>query len=37
MVLILVDPVFSGNASPVSFFAKSYKGANEYRVEDFPK
>ncbi len=34
---ILVDPVFSGNASPVSFFAKSYKGANTYQVEDFPE
>lgn len=34
---ILVDPVFSGNASPVSFFAKSYKGANTYQIEDFPE
>ncbi len=34
---ILVDPVFSGNASPVSFFAKSYKGSNEYQMEDFPE
>lgn len=33
---ILVDPVFSGNASPVTLFAKSYAGSNEYAVEDFP-
>lgn len=33
---ILVDPVFSGNASPVSFFAKSYPGTNGYSVKDFP-
>ncbi|MFA9214407.1 MAG: MBL fold metallo-hydrolase [Candidatus Methylacidiphilales bacterium] len=34
---ILIDPVFSGNASPVSFFAKNYDGANEYNVDDFPE
>ncbi len=34
---ILVDPVFSGNASPLSFFGKSFKGSNEYKVEDFPE
>ena len=33
---ILIDPVFSGNASPVSFFGKNFKGSNEYSVEDFP-
>lgn len=33
---ILVDPVFSGNASPVSFFAKSYKGSDVYSTDDFP-
>ncbi len=33
---ILVDPVFSGNASPVSFFGKAFKGADVYNVEDFP-
>lgn len=33
---ILVDPVFSGNASPVSFFGKNFKGSNEYKVSDFP-
>lgn len=33
---ILVDPVFSGQASPVGMFAKNYKGSNVYAVEDFP-
>lgn len=33
---ILIDPVFSGNASPVSFVGKNFKGSNEYAVEDFP-
>jgi L-ascorbate metabolism protein UlaG (beta-lactamase superfamily) len=33
---ILVDPVFSGHASPVSFFAKAFKGANTYGVKDMP-
>jgi L-ascorbate metabolism protein UlaG (beta-lactamase superfamily) len=32
----LMDPVFSGNASPVSFVAKSYPGSNVYQAEDFP-
>jgi L-ascorbate metabolism protein UlaG (beta-lactamase superfamily) len=33
---ILVDPVFSGNASPVSFFAKAFPGSNNYGVDDMP-
>jgi L-ascorbate metabolism protein UlaG (beta-lactamase superfamily) len=33
---ILVDPVFSGNASPVSFFAKAYPGADLYKPADMP-
>lgn len=33
---ILVDPVFSGNASPVNFTTKSFKGTNVYGVEDMP-
>ena len=33
---ILVDPVFSGNAAPVSFMVKAFPGANAYRVEDMP-
>ncbi|MFM7023107.1 MAG: MBL fold metallo-hydrolase [Flavobacteriales bacterium] len=31
---ILVDPVFSGNASPVKFTTKSFKGADVYGVDD---
>ncbi|MDT0650384.1 MBL fold metallo-hydrolase [Autumnicola edwardsiae] len=34
---VLVDPVFSGNASPVKFFGKSFPGADHYEVEDFPE
>jgi L-ascorbate metabolism protein UlaG (beta-lactamase superfamily) len=33
---ILVDPVFSGSASPVSFFGKNFKGSNMYDVDAFP-
>jgi L-ascorbate metabolism protein UlaG (beta-lactamase superfamily) len=33
---ILVDPVLSGYASPFSFTAKSFKGADIYKPEDFP-
>lgn len=33
---ILVDPVFSGNASPISLFAKAFPGTDTYAVEDFP-
>jgi L-ascorbate metabolism protein UlaG (beta-lactamase superfamily) len=33
---ILVDPVFSGHASPVSFFAKAFPGTDVYGVEDMP-
>jgi L-ascorbate metabolism protein UlaG (beta-lactamase superfamily) len=36
-VHILVDPVFSGNASPVSFFAKAFPGSNVYGVDDLPE
>lgn len=34
---ILVDPVFSGYASPVSFFGKSYAGSDVYGVDDMPE
>ncbi len=34
---ILVDPVFSGNASPVSFFTPNFKGSNSYSPVDFPE
>jgi L-ascorbate metabolism protein UlaG (beta-lactamase superfamily) len=33
---ILVDPVFSGAASPFSFTTKAFKGADRYTPEDFP-
>jgi L-ascorbate metabolism protein UlaG (beta-lactamase superfamily) len=32
----LIDPVFSGNAAPVSFMVKAFPGSNEYRAEDMP-
>lgn len=34
---ILVDPVFSGNASPVKFFGKAFKGTDVYSAIDFPE
>ena len=34
---ILVDPVFSGSASPFSFMVKSFKGSDVYTPDDFPK
>jgi L-ascorbate metabolism protein UlaG (beta-lactamase superfamily) len=33
---LLVDPVFSGHASPVSFFGKAFDGADVYPVNSFP-
>lgn len=33
----LVDPVFSGAASPVSFTTKAFAGADVYDAEDFPE
>ena len=33
---ILVDPVFSGHASPFSFSTKSFPGTDIYDVEDLP-
>ncbi|RYY63096.1 MAG: MBL fold metallo-hydrolase [Chitinophagaceae bacterium] len=33
---ILVDPVFSGYASPVAGFVKAFEGSNEYQPSDFP-
>ena len=33
---ILVDPVFSGNASPFRFFGKAFPGADHYDAEDIP-
>lgn len=34
---ILVDPVFSGHASPLSFTTKSFAGSDVYTVDDFPE
>lgn len=34
---ILVDPVFSGNAAPVSFFTAKVMGSNAYSADDFPE
>ncbi|MBS1771684.1 MAG: MBL fold metallo-hydrolase [Bacteroidetes bacterium] len=34
---ILVDPVLSGNASPVSFTTRSFKGSDVYGVNDIPE
>ncbi|SFI05647.1 MBL fold metallo-hydrolase [Halpernia frigidisoli] len=34
---ILVDPVFSGNASPVSFTTKAFAGSDLYAAEDIPE
>ena len=34
---ILVDPVFSGSASPLSFTTNSFPGADVYTTEDFPE
>jgi L-ascorbate metabolism protein UlaG (beta-lactamase superfamily) len=33
---ILVDPVFSGNAAPLSFMVKAFPGSNEYKPEHMP-
>jgi L-ascorbate metabolism protein UlaG (beta-lactamase superfamily) len=33
---ILVDPVFSGYASPFSFSVKAFAGTNHYQAEDMP-
>jgi len=33
---ILVDPVFSGNAAPVSFLVKAFAGSDVYGAADFP-
>ncbi|MBC7872578.1 MAG: MBL fold metallo-hydrolase [Ferruginibacter sp.] len=32
----LIDPVFSGNAAPVSFMVKAFPGSNAYKAEDMP-
>ncbi len=35
-VTILVDPVLSGSASPVSLFGRAFAGADAYAVSDLP-
>lgn len=35
-ITILVDPVFSRNASPFRFFAKAFPGTDGYGVDDLP-
>lgn len=35
-IKILVDPVFSGKASPLPWGVKAYKGTNIYTVDDMP-
>ena len=32
----LIDPAFSGNASPLSFMIKAFPGSNIYKPEDMP-
>lgn len=32
----LIDPVFSGNAAPLSFMVKAFPGANVYHAADMP-
>ncbi|TXF78893.1 MBL fold metallo-hydrolase [Chryseobacterium sp.] len=34
---ILVDPVFSGHASPLSFITKAFPGTDLYTADDFPE
>ncbi len=34
---ILLDPVFSGHASPFSFSIKAFKGTDRYDVDDIPE
>ncbi|MGZ5209350.1 MAG: MBL fold metallo-hydrolase [Kaistella sp.] len=34
---ILVDPVFSGNASPFSFITKAFEGTDLYTTDDIPE
>ena len=34
---VLVDPVFSGNAAPVSCMVRAFKGSDGYKAEDMPQ
>jgi L-ascorbate metabolism protein UlaG (beta-lactamase superfamily) len=33
---LLIDPVFSGNAAPLSFMVKAFPGSNAYAADDMP-
>ena len=33
----LIDPVFSGNAAPLSMMVKAFPGSNEYTADDMPE
>ena len=33
----LIDPVFSGNAAPLSFMVKAFPGSNAYQAADMPE
>ncbi len=35
-ITFLIDPVFSGTASPVSFTTNAFEGTDRYKVEDLP-
>ena len=35
--IILVDPVFSGNAAPFSFMVHAFKGSDVYTTQDLPE
>jgi len=36
-IRILIDPVFSGNASPIPGTVKAFKGTDQYTVDDIPE
>ncbi|WP_375446455.1 MBL fold metallo-hydrolase [uncultured Fibrella sp.] len=36
-ITLLIDPVLSGYASPVSFFGKAFPGTNAYTAADMPR
>ncbi|MBP2649477.1 MAG: hypothetical protein H6Q74_302 [Firmicutes bacterium] len=36
-IRILIDPVFSSYAAPVSFINKAFEGTNQYTAEDMPE
>jgi L-ascorbate metabolism protein UlaG (beta-lactamase superfamily) len=36
-IRFLIDPVFDKPASPVSFYNRPFKGADQYKIEDIPE